>query len=444
MESTADWSQFLSVAAQSAATLVAIIGGFFLSRLIQLAVDRANLGQQYADLHNETRELKSRLEEARRRLVLYHAGEFVSNVFGRIVTAGWRDVHLATLSEHYRRTHPRLSYEIGSEFDELEQRLARTIPEAFSEFEQLKGHGEFPPTLREYRSTSGVERNLLEDRIYALAFQVVGEHGNIFGYGPLHIQEYLLTDAPQDLAVRSKDEYEALAEEWRKFLEQRHQSDLQLGRASEELRRSARPPGFWSAIFVLVYLLVGGVVAPLWYLGLQPPVNPTEPALDIHVNLPRWLPGYPVLQPGVSFSDQTLVLHWTITHWQFVFALFLSGLVLLFSHMIYLWRRLTRKPSQQAPTIWADEQIAPMPLPERPRHYPDARDQERNMFHNYLYERGIQVQTSPDGDGGYRVAFSYQNKEYEFTGPGLDDTEAMRKAYLTVYEMDREELPGEL
>ena len=62
------------------------------------------------------------------------------------------------------------------------------------------------------------------------------------------------------------------------------------------------------------------------------------------------------------------------------------------------------------------------------------------MFHNYLHERGIQVQTGPDGDGGYRVAFSYQNKEYEFTGSDLDDTEAMRKAYLAVYEIDRDAL----
>jgi hypothetical protein len=46
VENRPDWGTFLSVVAQSAAALVAIIGGFFLSRLIQLAVDRGALRQR--------------------------------------------------------------------------------------------------------------------------------------------------------------------------------------------------------------------------------------------------------------------------------------------------------------------------------------------------------------------------------------------------------------
>jgi hypothetical protein len=139
-------------------------------------------------------------------------------VFSQLANTGPNGVDLAGLADTYRRSIPTLAHEVADEFDKVVQKLGGAIPKAFTELEQARTAGTLPATLEEYRSQSGVRMDLLEDRVYAFAFHTVRKYGDLLGYGPVHIQEYLLTGSPQTLAVRSEDEYRMVAEDWRKLL----------------------------------------------------------------------------------------------------------------------------------------------------------------------------------------------------------------------------------
>jgi hypothetical protein len=408
MNGVPDWGPTLSVIAQSAAAFVAIIGGFLLSRLIQLAIDRGQLRRQRDNLRVDALQIKKSLEETRTRLLLFHTGEFLYIVFSRLAGANQEAIDLASLADSYRRSNPMLVYEVGNEFDALARQLSYVIPQAFLEVKQEKEAGTLPPTSEEYRSKSGVKRDLLEDYVYAFAFQTARDYGNLFGYGSESIQDYLLTGSPRDLAVRSTSEYQVVAEGWRRLLEQRKSSELQIERVLDELKQSTRPAGFGFAIFVLAYLAVGGIVVPVLYLS-------------------HW--------PMINLSDPAITIRWKISHWFIVLGLFLSGLILLFIYMIYLWRRLTDETAgERDREVREADYVVPMALP-RPAHYPDTGGRERNMMHSYLTNKGIEVQIVPGATGQQVVAFSYKGRNHRFVG--ADDAEAIKNAYVAIYDMEQ-------
>jgi hypothetical protein len=409
MNGAPDWGPALSVIAQSAAAFVAIIGGFLLSRLIQLAIDRGQLRRQRGNLRVDALRIENSLKETRRRLLLFHTGAFLFIVFSRLADANREAINLASLAESYRRANPMLAYEVGNEFDVLVQRLSHVIPQAFLELKREKEAGTLPLTLEEYRSASGVKRDLLEDYVYAFAFQAAHDYGNLFGYGSEHIQDYLLTGSPRDPAVRSTSEYQVVAEDWRRLLEQRKLSKFQIERVVDELKQSTRPAGFGSAIFVLAYLAVGGIVVPVLYLGHQPMIN---------------------------LSDTVITIRWQISHWVIVLVLFLSGLMLLFIYTIYLWRRLAGEAAGECDREMREaDYVVPMALPDRPDHYPNTGGCERNMMYSYLAEKGIEVQILPGATGQRLVAFSYKGRDHKFVG--ADDAEVIKNAYVAVCDIEQ-------
>jgi hypothetical protein len=121
MNGAPDWGPALSVIAQSAAAFVAIIGGFLLSRLIQLAIDRGQLRRQRGNLRVDALRIDNSLKETRRRLLLFHTGAFLCIVFSQLADANREAINLASLAESYRRANPMLAYEVGNEFDVLVQ-----------------------------------------------------------------------------------------------------------------------------------------------------------------------------------------------------------------------------------------------------------------------------------------------------------------------------------
>jgi formiminotetrahydrofolate cyclodeaminase len=76
----------MSTAAQSAAALVAILGGFMITRVIPLASERAAAQHRVEEIHAELNDIRSRLQSLREKAFRWDADDFFLDAIRDLVT----------------------------------------------------------------------------------------------------------------------------------------------------------------------------------------------------------------------------------------------------------------------------------------------------------------------------------------------------------------------
>ena len=274
-----DPSWLLSTMAQSAAALVAIVGGFLVSRVVALSSERQGLERRARDLDEQTQDQAERLRDAleARRAVSWE--RFVKRAANDC--AARYGEHGSVSTEWLADKHRDRVVPTRDEMLALARRLIRETEQAFDSVQA-------GITLDDYPG---------EKHIY----MVSSNHLPSFG----HTTYVLGGPDPTDMFMWKEDRYDKLMEAER---------DLQAGLSALERERDfvqterarvAKPEGLKGAMFAFAYLTVAGVVAPVVGLALRP--VPSDP-------LSRWL----------------------------LFSLFASGLLGLGWYLIGAVRRLSK------------------------------------------------------------------------------------------------------
>lgn len=408
MQTLDDWSPLLAVVAQSAAALVAIIGGFVVARLIQLSTDRAARRIHVEHLRNDLTRVREDLDQVASRLLLFHTAQILSRALSRIDEGTFKSADLPQMVKDYRRSKPMLNIDIGNSLEGITQRIMQASDKATAEVESLKNSDALPLTYDELRRERGATQPPLEDRIFMSAFNAVRGYGNLPGNGPSHVQRSLSSDSPPEVILDSEDDYVVVSDELRTLLRKRGDLQDSILQAHDRMKEDASPIGLWATEAVLVYLTLSGIVVPLLYLARKPAVDMSEPVFDAP---------------------------WQISHLQIVLGLFISGLAFLFVYVSYLIVALRRKPTGEAVLSSDTSSEPPTPcLPSTPDEYPAEHESRiRNAMQSYLGNKGIAVQyMQSEVPGVISLNFSYRSVSSHFSGNSEYDV--LRKAYKAVYD----------
>lgn len=236
-----DLSWLLATMAQSAAALVAIVGGFLVSRVVALSSQRQGLEQSGRELEQQTQEHRERLETT-----IQLRREMSWDRF--------KDIAAYECAERYAE-HGSLSLEWivrmyplrGATSEELLKMAGHLIQHVQQAIEHFENGGSIP-------DRSDTDRDL-------------------------HIYK-AVNNARSPGSSPMKTTVEALMVQWRRYdklidEERSQQADLSgLERARDLVRteaaRVAKPRGLWLAVSTFVYLTVVGVVVPVIGLAWRP------------------------------------------------------------------------------------------------------------------------------------------------------------------------------
>jgi hypothetical protein len=297
--SNTDPNWLLSTAAQSAAALVAIVGGFLVSRLVTLSSERHGLEHRKAELE-DLREL-------------------------RAVT--WRDVHGERLAYSTTKFEDRWTEDAAVDRGQLDvDALLNWIPRGSSEkemrpvaerlleridraYERVEAHFagvEIPPTTVDELRNRGLDVPIDDEAIYKVVASVVRSRR------PKPMTAFPSIDYTLPSIVGN--------EAWRRMDMERQdariaqEADLRAELLSLEgqieivdiaLARVSQPAGLWPGIAVLCYFAAVGIVLPLAYMASRP------------------------VEDSLLFR-------------RLIWAGFVSGLVALLVYIVWIARQLTR------------------------------------------------------------------------------------------------------
>lgn len=254
-------NDLLATLTQSSAVMVAIIGGFLVSRLVALSSEREGLRRQLRGAEDRLRLLEADYEEAHQHRLGWSQTYFEDLVLDKLIEEGYDD-----FEDLVEENVPRGSSleEILPYAQELKDRVsaaqtaveARLLPEDDSavDLDHLKGRGLVVAERDEeifeavvYRVRTGLQTgNWMTSSMVMPPIQSAAAHA---------------TEARRfDEAVR--DEFELKGQVT--FTEQ------EVRRHVSELDRISRPVGVNAAVYMLAFLSLLGIVAPAVVMSLEP------------------------------------------------------------------------------------------------------------------------------------------------------------------------------
>lgn len=310
-----DPNWLLATMAQSAAALVAIIGGFLVSRVITLSTERRGLDRRIREIRASVQDKRNLLSVARqdRREVSWHV--FVGLALEDCARERGTSASEQLADDHWIRG--------VSDFDEMVEmatRLNTTMRRACQRIEHIKSTLPDPPLIPKHlrnpvinlmgESPRSQQRPIIaeqlevppgEEEIYQAALDEIVplERSVLLMYEPV----------PGDLGGEPVDtsDYADLIAEERELALEVSVLEREEGFYTSELARVAQPWGLGWGVGVLGYLTLMGVIIPVVALATRP-------------------------VPSGLVSRRVLV------------ALFTSGLVALFGYLIWAVRRLYEGP----------------------------------------------------------------------------------------------------
>jgi hypothetical protein len=271
-----DPNWLLSTLAQSTAALVAIVGGFLVSRLITLQGERRANDQRVTDAEARERRMAGAFELADEEALLRTAEDLVDDNIEELLDArGEGDV------EQFLEAH-------GEEFDdryrdELRSAVAQaaaTMKRAFEAFEFAFDGIRLPDSYEEgLVSLSQQLPRSEERRIYEEVFdRLKEEERDKRGWSLLNTP---IPTMPALRGIGSGTPYEELTRA-RDRAEGEHDAavtELNDVRAGRD--RLPRPRGIWAGFAVLAYFAGVGLVAPVIVLASQPTSLSTQSAVAL-------------------------------------------------------------------------------------------------------------------------------------------------------------------
>lgn len=308
-----DPNWLLATMAQSAAALVAIIGGFLVSRVITLSTERRGLDRRVREIRESAKDKRNLLSEARqsRREVSWHV--FVDLALEDCARERGRSTAEQLADDHWIRG--------VSDFNEMVEmaiRLNTKMRRACQRIEHIQSTLPTPPPIPEHlrnplinltgESPGSRQRPIIAERLEVPRGEEDIYQAALDEIVPLERSVLLMYEpVPGDLGGEPVDtsDYADLIMEERELALEVSVLEREEGFYANELARVAQPWGLGWGAGVLGYLTIVGVIAPVVSLATRP-------------------------VPSGLGSRRVLV------------ALFISGLLALFGYLIWAVVRLYR------------------------------------------------------------------------------------------------------
>ena len=284
-----DPNWLLATMAQSAAALVAIVGGFLVSRVISLSSEKQGLERRVRELQERTGDTRELLDEARHRRQPVSWSYFVDSAADDCARKRGTGDPVELARKHW--VHGVLESDEMQEMARVSNGMTR---EAFKKLSSL----EPVPLSLDYVRDQGIEIPKGEERIYQAVIKVIRPPDT----APFS-DAFMPPPPSPDVARRDSDSYEKLIAEERQVVADLAVLEREAAFVATEAARVSRPVGLGAGVGVLAYLTLVGVVAPVVALASRP-------------------------VPASLASRVALV------------GVFLSGLVVLFGYLIVAVRQL--------------------------------------------------------------------------------------------------------
>jgi hypothetical protein len=258
---------FLSTLAESAAAIVAIVGGFLVSRLVALSSERDGLRRQLAQVEIQRQNLTTAYEDTHEQRLHGSQRTFGDWVVADIVEAAPNEPDRATLLEKIPRGSS--VEEMSSYLDFLIQRVGDIVAELTThirpgdtrglQMSELEARGLIIPTGRE-------EFYLEIFDEHAKKLPRDSDPFSVFGTSSLTPPLPSLT-ITTDVQIRRLDE---LINREETLQSQKLLLDAETQRLQNEMATAGRPTGVTPAIVVLSTYAATGVVAPIVAMAISP------------------------------------------------------------------------------------------------------------------------------------------------------------------------------
>ena len=256
---TTDPNWLLSTTAMSSAALVAIVGGFLVSRVVALATERQALDRRIRELGGLLTVKNAEFDEVSRERRAVSEEYFERHHLNDFIEAREdEEVIEASLG----------SIPIGSSEEEMRpyaRQLLERVREAFSVIEAKYPLGAAPPTRAEQLRQDGIAVDVDAERIYERVAAAVASGRQ---RRPWSVLSSIIPSAPvSELLIKRQDD--RIAKE-RDLQAEVRAIEAERGIVQEARRRLHRPKELWTAVVVLAYFAVVGAVFPLTVMAVDP------------------------------------------------------------------------------------------------------------------------------------------------------------------------------
>lgn len=272
---TTDPSWLFSTAAQSAAAIVAIVGGFLATRIVSLSAERDSLRHRIQTLDALLAGQREQLERTRQLLLTWDAEDFIGFHAEDLVEARGN----IPLDDLVRRGGAE-----GQDANELRafyDQARSLIPEAFQALQSdMTTHGFPPPSFQDYShrldlgSADGVTR-IIYEAVYEHVRSQLREAASPY---------QRMTDLPYDIVSPSSSSggvtaYHDLLRRERALASEVEQAAVEKTAYERRLEDLGRPDPttVWGGFGVLGYFGLGGVAFPVFML--RQPTSLIDPML---------------------------------------------------------------------------------------------------------------------------------------------------------------------
>lgn len=252
-----DPSWLLATMAQSAAAIVAIVGGFLVSRVVALSSERQGLERRARELEQQTLDQAARLQEVHERrqdeswerLVKLAADKCAERrVEHGSVSPEW------VVEEYWVRGVP-----TREEMLDLAGLLVEGIQQASKHFERGGSMPDFQTTNREDYSIYEAVRNARPQPVKRV------DHLSFSG-----LSGALISPESDGVFVWKQTRYEKLIDDEREQRTRLSLLERERDFVQTEAARVAKPQGLWLAAAAFAYLTMVGVVVPVVGLAWRP------------------------------------------------------------------------------------------------------------------------------------------------------------------------------
>lgn len=307
-----DPNWLLSTLAQSTAALVAIIGGFLVSRLVQLSSEKTGLRRRLAAANDELAQVAATYDRVHAERLAWNKETFFDDVVEALVSQG-SDAEVESIF-HDNIPYGSSTEELATYYDEIVDRV-RTAIQNVGQHVKDGDHSDL--TLADLESRGmmiPVHDEGIYDRIERQFAELLPDPPRT-GHYIQHVMDQVLTsqmlfDTPDfDIAPDSRRFDELLREE-QMLKARRDLLELEIERLTAAVEQIGSPSGVVPAVWILGAYALLGIVVPVCLMTIYP------------TKLPVWLAWVSVV-------------------------FFVAGLVLVVAYIRWFARTLTIKDEQQ-------------------------------------------------------------------------------------------------
>lgn len=271
----ADPNWLLATCAQSAAALVAIIGGFLISRIITLSSERNGIITRLSEVKNELDCKEIELEKINRKIIESDAEDFIEESLEEIIHRGG-DITIDDLVEEHKKS--------GLSRNDLQPYFDRIIDFTKQAYNQIKeqidrtneSDEEFPEEFSEFKKLIEIPEGA--ERVYKGVFDYFSELRErvnkemMSRYGlPTysHLNYKMPTITSPIISVAESQSYNQLVRDRRLLENECLRIEGQYNELYNRLLSLGKPKGIHWGIFALSYFSLVGIVYPITLIPIS-------------------------------------------------------------------------------------------------------------------------------------------------------------------------------